>query len=1190
MYLKNLEIQGFKSFADKISIDFNSGITSIVGPNGSGKSNISDAVRWVLGEQRARTLRGSKMEDVIFAGTEHRKPHGFAEVSMIIDNSDNRLPISYNEVTITRRAYRSGESEYFINKVPCRLKDIHELFLDTGIGRDGYSIISQGRIDEILSVKSEDRRHIFEEASGIMKYKIRKIEAERKLESTTQNLIRINDIISELELQLEPLRQQSETARKYLDIREKLKNLEVNVYIENIAKLNEKVKELDEQYEKIRENVRDENAKLEEISRLNHEKSEYLKSLDEKLSESRTEYYNLEGELERCNSQIKLNNEKIKNYEQNNERLTLEIEDVFKSVKLLNDDEQEKNKKIKYLNEKKEEYSAILAKLEEKMNLVIQQMDENEKYVEKLKADIMDKLDAQSDKKAQANNVKTHIGALKKRQMAIDDEINSLKLDIDKEGMKKEEIEEGIKQTKETINSLRTQIEKAQTDKRSKSAMLEELRKKQSEIRSDIKFKTARYNMLKDMEKNFEGYNRSVKAILQACAHDSNLGRGIHGALAQLIKVDGRYENAIEAALGGSLQNIVTTTEEDAKRIIDYLKKNRLGRATFLPISSVKSRTFETSPEREIRVMKGFCGIASELVGYNPEYRGVIENLLGKVVVADNLDSAIAIARKYKYSFKIVTIDGDILSPGGSMTGGSSDNRGPHILGRNREIEKLKNDISELERKDSEIENEVSELVSGLEKFDDYIRQSESSLKENEIIKIRDENHLASIEETITRYKTKIDMLEQEKEQLSRQEEEAEKELLKYLGELEAIEKSITNSKSIIEDYQERHKDDRIMKDNLSGEIMDYKISVNSICESIDSVNEALARIENQKKSLANSADRKDKEKQRNQKEIENLHQKINELTESIRKMEQEKSGKMFEIDRISEEKRILEEETANTINRINDINKNIILLQEELGRLQMKKTKFEVEIDNLQNRMWDEYELTYTNALEYKKDIGSIAQAQKLINQYRAEIKALGAVNVSAIDEYVKTRERYEFMTAQRNDMENAKEKLHKIIKEIETHMKQQFMEQFKKINENFGAVFKELFDGGYAKLKLSDENDILESGIEIEVQPPGKKLQNMMLLSGGERAFTAIALLFAILRLNPAPFCILDEIEAALDEANVARFAQYLKKYADETQFIVITHRKGTMEISDTLYGVTMQERGISKIVSIKMDEKAS
>ena len=662
MHLKRLEVQGFKSFAEKIVLEFNSGITAVVGPNGSGKSNISDAIRWVLGEQSAKTLRGGKMEDVIFAGTEHRKPLGFAEVSLCFDNTDRTLPIDYSEVIVTRRVYRSGESEYKINKTNCRLKDITELFLDTGIGKDGYSIIGQGRVDEILSTKSEERRHIFEEASGIMKYKIKKQEAEKKLEMTSQNLLRINDIILELESQLEPLKEQADKAKRYLSLRDDLKELEVSVYVENISKLKSKMQEIENHYTTIKNHIDTESKKLEEITMLNQKKSHTLKDLDEKLERAKEKYYSLEGNLERCSSEIKLNEEKKINLKININRLNDEISEINKRIEELCDEEKERKEKVSYLKDRYLEFNKKLEEYNKKLKSLLDNLSEDEKYIEKLKENIMNKFDLQGDKKSQANNVKNHIEIIQKRQNSIENELKGLSLEKDGECIKLKDLKESISNTENLIINLREKINDYKNKKTSVNNELEKLKEKQNNLRSEIHVKVSRHKMLSNMESNLEGYTRSDKMVLKACKESSEFGQGIHGALVQLINVEKRYETAIEMSLGGALQNIVTSTEEDAKRAIGFLKKNQIGRASFLPISSVKGRYFDERVLDELKRQEGFIGVASDLVNVDSLYRGIILSFLGRVVVVDNLDSGIKIARRFNYAFKIVTLDGDIIS------------------------------------------------------------------------------------------------------------------------------------------------------------------------------------------------------------------------------------------------------------------------------------------------------------------------------------------------------------------------------------------------------------------------------------------------------------------------------------------------------------------------------------------------
>ncbi len=822
------------------------------------------------------------------------------------------------------------------------------------------------------------------------------------------------------------------------------------------------------------------------------------------------------------------------------------------------------------------------------MEELLKSLDESERHIELLKTGIMDKMDAQSDKKMQINNIKTHMENMHKRQKSIDSEVYQHIIENDREKMKKEDMTESVRYATEQIRKLKSKLQELANERGESDKMLENLRIKQSKLKSDIQFKTSRVRTLKEMEQNLEGYNRSVKQVLQTCRESSEFGKGIHGALAQLIKVDRKYESAIEMTLASALQNIVTQSEEAAKKAIEYLKSNKLGRSTFLPISSVNGRSFEPSTLSRITRSEGFCGIASNLVAYESKYEGIIASLLGKVVVVDSLDNAIKIARIFGYSFRIVTLEGDILSTGGSMSGGSLENRGTGILSRSREITELDTELLTLKTADTVLEKDIKLLIEDIAQINTEISSVENDMKNNELVKIRDESHLAQINENMKKLSARMDMLKQEKEQLERQLSDISREMEKYRQELAAIELEISETKKTVTEHQEKHKEDQTVRDTLHSDITDFKISVNSIKESMDSVKETSERLASEKDAIIKGIARKEHEKTKCLHEIKHLEELNEGLNVVIKKHQEEKSGKTFELDRLTEERKMLEEDLYDIVNKINDANKNILLLQEEYSRVEVKKAKLETEMEALQDRMWNEYELTYSSAILLKKEIGSLTQAQKKIAELRNSIKDLGAVNVASIEEYVKAKERYEFMSAQSNDMEMAREKLLRVVQEMTSIMKKQFLEQFKLINENFNIVFKELFNGGRASLLLADKENVLESGIEIEVQPPGKKLQNMMLLSGGERAFTAIALLFSILRLKPSPFCVLDEIEAALDDANVYRFADYLRRYSTQTQFIMVTHRKGTMEGSDMLYGVTMQEHGISRIVSMKMGEK--
>ncbi len=1187
MYLKKLEIQGFKSFADRLQLEFKPGITSVVGPNGSGKSNIADAVRWVLGEQSVKMLRGSKMEDVIFTGTQHRKPLGLAEVSITIDNADGALPVEYSEVTVSRRIYRSGESEYLINKVQCRLKDIYQLFIDTGIGRDGYSIIGQGRINEILSNKSEDRRLIFEEASGIMKYKIRKIEAEKKLEQTSQNLLRINDILNELESQLEPLKIQSETARAYLALKERLKELEINVYIDNITKYKEKIAEYTRQCEITISSISEEKVRIDALSEKSKEKEKASDDTDVKLEESRKNYYLLNEELEKLQSAMDLNMEKIRNLSSNASRLEDEINETNRKAAALNLEKAEKISKMEYLSGIHTKYTEKLIECEKKTEELMLLLSENERFIESLKSELLDKMDIISDKKMQINNCKTHIQLVVKRNQSLEKEIDDIKLETDRENLKKEEMQDKLSVAKRRYEELKAEIEKLSDQSRQITVLLAEARNKQSKVKSELQISVSRQKILKEMESNFEGYSRSVKAILKSYCGSDPASAGIHGALAGIINVQKEYAAAIETALGGALQNIVTSNEYDAKKAIEYLKQNKSGRATFLPLTSVRGKMFEPVLRNELKSFKGYRNIASELVETGTEYVSLIQNLLGRVAVVEDIDCAIRMARKYSYTFKIVTLNGEVINPGGSIAGGSMDERISGLLNRGREIDELTASINAMAAQEKQFEKEALSLTNEVNGIIMKIDGFKKQLHETEIETVRCEGSVSQQVEAVKKLQAKADMLRQEAARNIEQKDRTESELALYEGETAQIELEIVSLKERIADNQEKHQEDRNTRESLYNELTDYKISVSSIKENMDGVQADIDRIEKERAAIDSSIGRKKTGINDNNVEIERIGVENQGILSKMKSCEEEKLGKNLETDRLAEEKKVLEDELKDISEEIQKRNEDMIVLRDEQGREEVRKIKAETEMEQLQNRMWDEYALTYNNAMQYRKEIGSMAKAQKDISALKAEIESLGVVNVSAIDDYVKVKERYTFMKAQGEDMEASMEKLRSIIDEMVSIMRKQFIEQFGMINENFGDVFKELFGGGSAELILADEGKVLESDIEIKVQPPGKKLQNMMLLSGGEKAFTAIALLFGILKLKPTPFCVLDEIEAALDDANVYRFGEYLRKYCNRTQFVMITHKKGTMEMSDTLYGITMQERGVSSVISIEMTQ---
>ena len=1186
MYLKKLEIQGFKSFADKTSVDFNQGITSVVGPNGSGKSNISDAIRWVLGEQSAKSLRGGKMEDVIFAGTEHRKALGFAQVSLTIQNDSKLLPVDFSEVTISRRVYRSGEGEYFINKVPCRLKDIHELFMDTGIGKDGYSVIGQGRIDEILSTKSEDRRAIFEEASGIMKYKIRKLDAERKLDSTQTNLERINDIVAEIENALETIKEQAETAKKYLSLKENLKKLEVSVFLEKISKLKGEKEDIKSSINLVEENLNEENEKLNQENQKNKESLDLIKNLEDTLEKITKEYYECEKNIEKNISSTNLNKEKVVTLEKNIERLNGEISNLKTKECEISLEIKEKNEKLQEFSMRKGKDTEKLSEVQTKYDKLVEDLDDGQKKLDSLNANYMQKINLQSNINLKISENKNILNNLNVRGDNVKNEMTLMELE-------KKDLEDRIKEKETDLDNLIKEIR----DKKNSLQSLENehlqlletlsnLEKKYNEAQNEIHLKSSRKKMLENMDANMEGYYRSIKEILKECGRNNDFSQGIHGPLFKLVDVSGINATAIELALGGALQNIVTSTENDAKKAIEYLKKGKFGRCTFLPITSIKGKKLDQNTLNQVQSMDGFVGLASDLLTFDKTYENIILNLLGRVVVVENLDYGINMAKKTNNKFKIVTRDGDIINTTGSMSGGSNDSKETGVLSRTAQINEIAREIETSNLKKSNLLNDLENVKTMLKEVNEEKINQERVLRDTEHSNIKEESLYIQYKDNLSNVNKKLDSLEEERDNFEVVLKEAKEGVYSSEKELEDLNKELEELKAYISKNQQDYKNEQQGREKILSEITDLKVSISALNEAIENYGNLLRRLLSENDELKQTLIQKEDEIKRDNQQIERIHKENLEINQSLELLNKKKVEKDLLIKEKNNTKLEIEKRTSKIIESLENTNQSVRLLNEEQGRLEIKKARVESELELVQNRLWDEYELTYNNAIPIKEPIENLLQAQKDINSYRSQIKELGHINVAAIDEYIKLKERYDFLKTQKDDLENSKKKLKGLINEMLTIMKDQFLEKFKLINDNFSFVFKELFNGGQAKLTLTDEENVLESGIDIQVQPPGKKLQNMMLLSGGERAFTAIALLFAILKLRPAPFCLLDEIEAALDDANVYRFAEYIRSHTHLTQFLVITHRKGTMEFSDALYGVTMQEKGISNIYSMKLE----
>lgn len=1184
MYLKRLEMQGFKSFPDKTVLEFMPGITTVIGPNGSGKSNISDSIRWVLGEQSIKSLRGSKSEDIIFAGTQNRKSLGFAEVSIIIDNSDGKLPIEFSEVVVTRRIFRNGESGYFINKTPCRLKDVLELFMDTGIGKDGYSIIGQGKIDEILSNKSEERRNIFEEAAGIVKYRVRKNESEKRLEQTKLNLLRINDILSEIETNIDLLKTQSEKAKKYLSLREELKSIEIGLFLYNIDNYKLNLDEIVKNIDIINSNRTDEEARMSVLQNLKENLKIELEEIMSKIEQTQNLAFESEKKIEQINSEINVQTERISNNKQNYERYLKEIEDLQKRNEEITEEKENRIQKKDNLMSNREKFVHELEEKENKLKELSDKLTEEEKNIEDKKKQVEEDTEDKYKNKEAINIIEINNQNLQKRQKTVENEIQDTISKLDEKRMLKSDILTTFNEKEVKREEYKEKLAKIKTKKEEATSKIKEYEDRLNTLSSTLRIKDSKQKFLSEMEKEKEGYSRAVKAILLECEKNSQLNKGVKGVLANLISVPEKYQTAIETVLGATLQNIVTDTEEDAKKLIEYLRQNSLGRASFLPISSVKGKKVDRLIKNNL---EGVIGIASDLIKTDKKYEGIILNLLGRTVIVNNMDTAIILARQNSYSFRIVTLKGDIINSSGAISGGSNSQKTTSIIGRTNQIKELEKEIDDLNKQIEQISKEKEKYEQSIESLLKEVETLEQTSQEIEIEYATEKQKLELLEETIQSLETKLDELRSETKEI----DETIKVNFEKKKELEqtilALDQEITELTEKIKVFAEQNKEKQKYIDDLNFDITNLRISVSSFDESSNSLEEILERIEKELQTNITSIENKTKQNENIVKENQELKVSIEEAQEKIKQIKLDVSTSSDVVENLKKEKISKNEHIRKTEADIEEKYAVIEEIKNQANKLEVKKSKLDVELEQIINKMWEDYEVTPNNVGEYKKP-NNVQETTKQVKTLREQIKDLGSINIDSIEEYKQTKERYDYMCEQRLDLENSSSKLKKVIQDMTKIMKEQFETQFKVINKNFGEVFKELFGGGKAELKLTDEEDILNSGIEIEVQPPGKKLQNMSLLSGGERAFTAIALLFAILKINPAPFCVLDEIEAALDDVNVYRFADYLKKFATETQFLVITHRKGTMEAADTVYGITMEERGISKLLSMNLAKK--
>ena len=1181
MYLKNIEVQGFKSFAQKINFEFHNGITGIVGPNGSGKSNVGDAVRWVLGEQSAKQLRGGNMQDVIFSGTETRKPLSFASVAITLDNSDHKLPVDFQEVTVTRRLYRSGESEYLINGSACRLKDIHEMFYDTGIGKEGYSIIGQGQIDKILSGKPEERRELFDEAAGIVKFKRRKNTTIKKLEEEQQNLVRVTDILSELTRQLTPLEKQAETAKIYLGKREALKELDVNLFLAENEHTEGLLKELEEKTKTAERQLQETGGAYEKTKEEYDRLEKELESLEEKMESLREETQGKALQKQQLEGQINVLNEQLSAGEQNREHYESRLLSIAEELSKKEEAKKEQQEEGELLKEKTSEMKKKMKKKEEALSNVQENIRECSAAVEDGKNEIIEILNTRATTKGKAQRFDTMMEQIGIRKAELSQKILKLKSEeeeqsgaMNRAAAKYEAITALIEEMNEECNRLNEEVFSIQ----------EQLKNQNGEMEAGqaaYHREASRLDSLKNMAERYDGYGNSIRRVME----QKERVPGIEGVVADLIQVNKDYEIAIETALGGSIQNIVTDNEQTAKQMIEFLKKNRFGRATFLPLSSVNARG-EFS-QKEALKEEGVIGLASELVNAAPRYQGVIRYLLGRVLVVDHIDHAIAIGRKYRHTLRMVTIEGESLSPGGSMTGGAFRNNS-NLLGRKREIEELEKKVSSLKTELEEMQKSIDESRSKRNVIRDTIADFKEKLRLQYIEQNTAKMSMNQLEEKNEQIQRGYLQVQRDQMDMQRQVREVQEDHSRIKKELEESQKDEKELETFIETRQQELDEWKNEESEALKELEHIRLEVSSMGQKTQFTMENLSRLSSEISSFTEEKEKIRENLKLVKEEMEKKRKDISNLKNTIANFDEEEKASKDSLKVLIEEKEERNKSHKAFFEKRDALSSQMSLLDKECFRLKSQAEKIEENREAQISYMWEEYEITPNNALQYKKEeLTDRQEMQKEIGKIKEEIRCLGTVNVNAIEDYKELLERHTFLSNQYEDLQQAEKTLEQIIEELDEGMRKQFSEKFREIQREFDKAFKELFGGGKGTLELSEDEDILEAGIRIISQPPGKKLQNMMQLSGGEKALTAIALLFAIQNLKPSPFCLLDEIEAALDDSNVGRFAGYLQKLTKNTQFIIITHRRGTMNAADRLYGITMQEKGVSTLVSVDLVE---
>lgn len=1180
MYLKKIEVQGFKSFANKLLFEFDNGITGIVGPNGSGKSNIADAVRWVLGEQSAKQLRGSKMEDIIFAGTETRKPVSFASVSLTIDNSDKKLDIDYSEVTVTRRVFRSGESEYLLNGNTCRLKDINELFYDTGIGKEGYSIIGQGQIDKILSGKAEERRELFDEAAGIVKFKKRKNETQKSLDNESQNLIRINDILAELEKQVGPLARQSDKAKEYLRLKEYLKKYEVNLFLLEESSTKGELTKVTGNLDIVNEELEKAGNRLEEIKSVYDEKDNEVSELTARIDELTAKKNQAEIDKNRLESQIEILKEQINSANMNDSHLADRLKEINDQIAERNEEKQKLLKQKFDISSEVDDIFARQNEIDREVDALRKETDGLSNEIENRKNSIFDNLNKKGTIKASIQRYESMQEQVNIRKAELTGKLINFKTD-------ESEFDVSIKDAKDKLDSVNKEIDELVSENNRLMALSDENKEerntkkqklqaaKEQNMRSQTKLES-----LKNIAERYDGYGNSIRKVMECKEQNS----GILGVVADIVKTEKKYEIAIETALGGTIQNIVTDNEETAKKMIAYLKKNQYGRATFLPLSAVSGKNNRRDNlERE----SGFIGYANELVKVDLQYKGLADYLLGRCVVVDNIDNALHLNKAHGYSLKIVTLEGELLNPGGSMTGGAFRNSS-NLLGRRREIEELEKVVSSTEKVIFSLSADIDRLGGLINEATDKIAKNTEIIQNKKLAKNTLEINYNQLADKKNEIQSVYENNKREEKEIESQLKDIRAELESSNKELEKIENDNELNTKEISDATQRLNDLKNKLEEKNKIAESIHIEYSQIAQKSQFAEESVKRILREIDRLKDGISDLEDSKEESQTEIAVRSSQIEEITDTIKTAAAEIESYSSELTDLKSRKEEGQATLKGFFKTREECQNNLVTLEKEQFRLSQNKEKLENNRDSKIEYMWNEYELTLSEATQLKDDeLSDASEIKKIVTDTKNEIRKLGDVNVNAIEDYKEVAERYEFLKKQHDDLVSARDKLITVIEELDKNMREQFTTKFEEIKIEFDKVFRQLFGGGKGTIELDPEADILDAAITIISQPPGKKLQNMMQLSGGEKALTAICLLFAIQNLKPSPFCLLDEIEAALDDSNVDRYAKYLHKLTKNTQFIVITHRRGTMAAADRLYGITMQEKGVSTLVSVDLIE---